>query len=68
MTLAFFLKILSDLCFYTCFSAFFAALCGLEGSVLPQLMLAAAAGALAEDGDIVGVATKFLDIVTDPFQ
>ena len=24
MTLAFFLKILTDLCFYTCFSAFFA--------------------------------------------
>lgn len=47
MTLAVFLKLLTDLCFYACFSAFFAALCGLEGSVLPQLMLAAAAGALA---------------------
>ena len=47
MTLAFFLKILSDLCFYTCFSAFFAALSGLEGTVLPQLALAAAAAAFS---------------------
>ena len=36
MTLAFFLKILTDLCFYTCFSAFFAGLSGLESTVLPQ--------------------------------
>ena len=47
MTLAFFLKIFTDLCFYTCFSAFFAGLCGLESTILPQLALAAAAGALA---------------------
>ena len=47
MTLAFFLKILSDLCFYTCFSAFFAGLSGLEGTVLPQLALAAAAAAFS---------------------
>lgn len=45
MTLAFFLKILTDLCFYTCFSAFFAGLSGLESTVLPQLALAAAAAA-----------------------
>lgn len=47
MTLAFFLKILTDLCFYTCFSAFFAGLSGLNGTILPQLALAAAAAALA---------------------
>lgn len=47
MTLAFFLKILTDLCFYTCFSAFFAGLCGLESTILPQLVLAAGAAALS---------------------
>lgn len=47
MTLAFFLKILTDLCFYTCFSAFFAGLSGLNGTVLPQLALTAAAAALS---------------------
>ena len=46
MTLAFFLKILSDLCFYTCFSAFFAGLSGLESTLLPQLALTAAAFSL----------------------
>ena len=47
MTLAFFLKILSDLCFYTCFSAFFAGLSGLESTLLPQLALTAAAAAFS---------------------
>lgn len=47
MTLAFFLKILTDLCFYTCFSAFFAGLCGLESTILPQLVLAAGAAAFS---------------------
>lgn len=41
MNLAFFLKILTDLCYYSLFAAFFASFYGLTGSILPQLALVA---------------------------
>ena len=46
MNLAFFLKILTDLCYYSLFAAFFASFYGLTGSILPQLALIALAAAL----------------------
>lgn len=51
MNLAFFLKILTDLCFYSVFAAFFASLYGLTGSILPQLFLIALAAALCRMAD-----------------
>lgn len=47
MTLAFFLKILNDLCFYSGIVALFGGYFGLEGSLLPQLVLLALAAALS---------------------
>ncbi len=47
MNLAFFLKILTDLCYYGMYAAFFASLYGLTGSILPQLALIALAAALS---------------------
>lgn len=46
MNLVCFLKLLTDLCYYGVFAAFFAGVYGLEGSVLPQFALLALAGAL----------------------
>lgn len=47
MTLAFFLKILNDLCFYSGIVALFGSYYGLESSLLPQLVLLALAAALS---------------------
>lgn len=47
MTLAFFLKILNDLCFYCGIFALFGGYLGLEGSLLPQLVLLALTAALS---------------------
>ena len=47
MNLAFFLKILTDLCYYGMFAAFFASFYGLTGSILPQIALIALAAALS---------------------
>ena len=57
MNLAFFLKILTDLCYYGIFAAFFASFYGLTGSLLPQLALIALAAALSralwqKEGDL----------------
>jgi len=46
MNLAFFLKILTDLCYYGVFAAFFASFYGLTGNLLPQLFTIALAAAL----------------------
>lgn len=51
MNLVFFLKILSDLCYYGIFAAFFASSYGLTGSLLPQFALAALAAALSRMAD-----------------
>lgn len=51
MNLAFFLKILTDLCYYGTFAAFFASIYGLTGSVLPQFALLALAAALSRMAD-----------------
>jgi len=47
MNLAFFLKILTDLCYYGTYAAFFASIYGLTGTVLPQFALVALAAALS---------------------
>ena len=51
MNLAFFLKILTDLCYYGTFAAFFASIYGLTGSILPQFALLALAAALSRMAD-----------------
>ena len=51
MNLAFFLKILIDLCYYSIFAAFFASIYGLTGSILPQLCLIALSAALCRMAD-----------------
>ena len=57
MNLAFFLKILTDLCYYGTFAAFFASIYGLTGSVLPQFALLALAGDIGCGGgpSVVGL-------------
>ena len=47
MNLAFFLKILTDLCYYGMFAAFFASFYGLTGSILPQFALIALSAAVS---------------------
>ena len=46
MNLVFFLKVLTDLCYYAIFAAFFASFYGLTGSILPQLAWIALSAAL----------------------
>ena len=63
MNLAFFLKILTDLCYYGLFASFFASYYGLTGSILPQLALIALSAAFSRALWQKKPSTRFLPLL-----